>query len=162
MKEALRNAARLLMMFLIFMAMLFAIKKDFTQSIDLSLYIFAAVIAVLLEFTFFRYFKSSYGCTSWTFCYRRKPVASRGASSLNGESKRTSSVEAGLSNALRNVISFGMAVFLLFIVITGVCESINKILSIEVTGNVYLAATTFSAFLTPLFFRNYQAIGEAS
>lgn len=162
MKNRLRTAARIFVVVLIFEAIPPIIKKHLTHDIGIFMSIIAATVAALMEAAFFRYFKSEYGCTSWTLCHRRTPIVRTDSAPANKPAAQALIKKIFISNTLQNAISLAMVTFLAFITITGVSESINKILAIKMTGNVNLAAVIVSAFLAPAFFKNYQSFGEAS
>jgi len=162
MKNRLRTAVRIFVVLLIFAAIPPIIKRHFSHDIGIFMSIIAATVAVLLEAAFFRYFKSEYGCTSWTLCHRRKSIVHLDAAPTNEPTAQAFIKMILMSNTLRNAISLAMTISLSFITITGASESINKLFTVKIMGNFNLAAAIVSAFLVPAFFKNYQSFGEAS
>ncbi|WP_179405245.1 hypothetical protein [Burkholderia guangdongensis] len=162
MKNYLENVPRIFIIAIIFTGIQSIAQKHFSSNIDIPIKIMLAIAAVLLEIVLCRYFKSDYGCTSWTFCHRDRLVARASAARTNKLEDNTLLDKIKRSGSLKNSISFIMTLFFTIITIIGVSVSIGKILNTSIFGNttVGLISIVIAIPLASLFFRYYQFTGK--
>jgi hypothetical protein len=164
MRNTLKTVPRILMIFIIFMSIQTVFGKHFPGDFDTRMTIVAVLAAALLETVLCRYFRSDYGCTSWTFCRQNQPAARVGAAWTNRPEDDALITKIKSSTSLKNFVSFFISLFFTIITIIGVSTSIGKIFPESILSNTTtgIISTAISIPLASLCFRYYQFTGRHS